>query len=333
LSTPIEILDVEKIEPFDFRWPEGVESFEGGWSFRVRADGKIHRARHGLGSREVYGRIRVHTVTWIDGEVQVEGVEADDYPVSQALISRLRRHGRAFAHALDEVPIRYKGFKIVQHRREIEAPYSPQCLAVKIREDDLASWATHAWLRSQLPRKAPATASPAHTPIASTLAPRQLPPAPSPDAQAVARELLAHGEALAGQLKADELAQFTPDQEAHQLVHDDDFAFLLAVISDMGIKAERVWAIPHELRKRLGYLTPAQLAADPRAVRAAFQQEPKLHRFVNNVPGWLVQAAQIVLEKYQGDAGSIWSDEPTAAELRKRLEEYPASPKRRRPWR
>lgn len=45
---------------------------------------EIHRARHGLGAREVYGRIRVHTVTWIDGEVQVEGVEADDYPVSQA---------------------------------------------------------------------------------------------------------------------------------------------------------------------------------------------------------------------------------------------------------
>jgi endonuclease III len=39
--------------------------------------------------------------------------------------------------------------------------------------------------------------------------------------------------------------------------------------------------------------------------------------------GWLVGAAQIVLDEYQGNAGSIWSDEPTAAELRKRLEAFP----------
>lgn len=33
----------------------------------------------------------------------------------------------------------------------------------------------------------------------------------------------------------------------------------------------------------------------------------------------LVQAARIVLGKYPGDAGRTWSDEPTAAVLRKRL--------------
>jgi uncharacterized HhH-GPD family protein len=139
----------------------------------------------------------------------------------------------------------------------------------------------------------------------------------------VARGLLAHGETLANQLKPGELAQFTPNPVANQLIHEDDFAFLLAVISDMGIKAERAWAIPYELRERLGYLTPQELVADPEPVRAAFQQEPKLHRFVNNVPAWLVQAAQIVLLRYEGDAGRIWSDAPTAAMLRKRLEEFP----------
>jgi len=33
----------------------------------------------------MYGRWRVHTVTWLDREVQVEGVEAGDYPASRAL--------------------------------------------------------------------------------------------------------------------------------------------------------------------------------------------------------------------------------------------------------
>jgi endonuclease III len=64
-------------------------------------------------------------------------------------------------------------------------------------------------------------------------------------------------------------------------------------------------------------------------VRAAVQQEPKLHRFVNNVPTWLVQAAQIVLDQYQGDAARIWSDTPTAAALRQRLEDFPGIGKKK----
>lgn len=41
------------------------------------------------------------------------------------------------------------------------------------------------------------------------------------------------------------------------------------------------------------------------------------------VPAWLVQAAQIVLGQYGGDAAALWSDAPTAIELRGRLEAFP----------
>jgi uncharacterized HhH-GPD family protein len=260
----------------------------------------------------------VHTVTWINAEVQVEGVEADDYPASQALVSRLRRPGRATARTWADVPVGYDGFEIVEHRREIDAPYSPNCLAVKIREDDLAAWALHGWLRSQLPRKlSAATRSVPVMPGFPTL-----PPAPSPDAKAVGQALLAHANALADQLKNGP-ALFTPDAAADALIREDPFAFLLAVISDMGIRAERAWALPYLLRTRLGYLSPGRLAANPDAVRAAVQLGPKLHRFVNIVPDWLVQAAHIVLDLYGGDAGRLWSDAPTAVELRRRLEAFP----------
>ncbi|MGH3405038.1 MAG: hypothetical protein ACRDRJ_21410 [Streptosporangiaceae bacterium] len=50
---------------------------------------------HGIGAREVYGSMRVHTVTWISGEVQVEGVEADDYPYSQVALAWLLRRSPA----------------------------------------------------------------------------------------------------------------------------------------------------------------------------------------------------------------------------------------------
>jgi hypothetical protein len=128
--TDVKLASIAPIGPFDFRWPESTESFEGGWSFEARIDGQRLAVRHGVGAREVYGRIRVHTVTWINTEVQVEGVEADDYPATQALISRLRRAGRATARTHADVPVGYDRFEIVDHRREIDAPYSPNCLAM-----------------------------------------------------------------------------------------------------------------------------------------------------------------------------------------------------------
>ena len=44
---------------------------------------------------------------------------------------------------------------------------------------------------------------------------------------------------------------------------------------------------------------------------------------MNNVPDWLTQAAQILLDRYHGNAAELWSDTPSAAELRRRLEEFP----------
>ena len=156
-----------------------IESFERGWSFDARIAMRDFPVGTALATREVYGRMRVHTVTWIAGEVQVEGVEADDYPSSQALISRLRRPGRTNARTWEQIPAGYDGFEIVEHRREIDAPHSPRCMAVKIREDDLASWARHAWLRSQLAEEAGLLES-AVLAAVKVLRPPQLPPAPSP---------------------------------------------------------------------------------------------------------------------------------------------------------
>jgi hypothetical protein len=89
------------------------------------------RFRHGVGRRVAYGRSRVHTVTWLDGEPRVEGVEADDHERSRALLSRIKRADGAMARSPGEVPPGYERFEIVTHRDEIDAPYSPFGLAVE----------------------------------------------------------------------------------------------------------------------------------------------------------------------------------------------------------
>jgi hypothetical protein len=67
----------------------------------------------------------------------------------------------------------------------------------------------------------------------------------------------------------------------------------------------------------------SRLVEDPAAVQATVQQRPKPHRSVNLMPDWFVQAAQIVLQRYGSNTERLWSDQPTAIELRRRLEEFP----------
>jgi hypothetical protein len=80
----------------------------------------------------------------------VEGVEADDYRSSRALLSLLRRFDKKHARTNADIPKEYEDFLIVDHRDEICAPYSPRSFAVKIIEDNVAAWATHAAIRAAL---------------------------------------------------------------------------------------------------------------------------------------------------------------------------------------
>ena len=138
------------------------------------------------------------------------------------------------------------------------------------------------------------------------------------DARAVVEAILAYGASLTIRRKGEGVA-YTPDIEANRFVVNDPFAFLIGVIFDQGIKAERAWAAPYELSLRLGYFNPQQLADDVEGIRTAVHQRPKLHRFVNNLPDWVASAAQMVVREYRGEASNIWNDNPTAIALQRRF--------------
>lgn len=118
-------------------------------------------------------------------------------------------------------------------------------------------------------------------------------------------------------------ASFTPHPAANQLVIDDAFAFLLGVIFDQGIPAERAWRAPFDLMQRLGHLDPQRMVDEPDRVRGAIAQSPVLHRYREKMPDWLVSAARIIVRDYSGDASRLWSDAPTAAELQRRFDRFP----------
>jgi uncharacterized HhH-GPD family protein len=308
--------------PFDYSWPDAVEHFDPGWEGHATAGGRVIRVRYGLGVRIAYGRPRVRGVVWVNGEPVAEGVEADDYPTSRALISGIRKADKAYARSTEEVPEGIGRFPVVSHRSEIEAPYSRRILAVKLAEEDVLSWMAFGLARAEvMGRLVPAgtVTAPRRAPIQSPVVPAFEPV--DVDKQAIVRRLLEVGESQFAPHE-ERVPAFTPDPEANALVIRDPFAFLLAVIFDQGIPYGRAWVAPLELKRRLGHLDPGRMAEQPGAVQAAIQAKPALHRYVVNMPAYVALAARKVIDEYGGDASRIWAGEPTARELQQRFDAF-----------
>jgi uncharacterized HhH-GPD family protein len=320
--------DVRAVPAFTYRWPDTTENFDRGWEATVVLEGTRHRLRHGIGNRVVYGSARSHSVTFIDGQPAVEATAEDAYAESKALVSLIKGSDRRDVRERADLPAGYEGFEILRQAEAIDALYVRSSLVVRLAEDDLESWARLALLRLRLrrsresvppaPRQRP-TRRAGTVEVQESQDRAQTSDGGRPvDVQAVVDALLAHGATLA-ERDAAQPAIFTQDPEANSFLLKDPFAFLVAVICDQGIRAERAWAVPFVLRRRLGHLDPARLAREPDRVVAAFQERPMLHRLVNVVPAWISDASRRVVAEYGGDAGRIWADTPSAMTVQARL--------------
>jgi uncharacterized HhH-GPD family protein len=151
--------------------------------------------------------------------------------------------------------------------------------------------------------------------------PTEQPPAPIPVAQSagVVAALLRFGAELEVEGKERRTPLFTPDTVANSFLLADPYAFLVAVVCDYQMKAERAWELPYLLAQRLGEWSPEYVAEHRDEVVAAFVQPPALHRFPTQTADWVVENSAVVLDEYGGDASRIWSDQPTAAELQARF--------------
>jgi hypothetical protein len=120
----IRLVVMTALGPFSWRWPDGLEAFDRGWAAVATADGEEFRIRHGIGRRDAYGRSRVHSVTWIEGEPIVEGVEADDFKRSQSLLS-LIKVTKSHLRPGDAVPSGYDSFPVIVMADEVAGPTAP----------------------------------------------------------------------------------------------------------------------------------------------------------------------------------------------------------------
>jgi uncharacterized HhH-GPD family protein len=116
----------------------------------------------------------------------------------------------------------------------------------------------------------------------------------------------------------------TGDTEADRLLNTDPFALLVGMLLDQQVPMEWAFRGPANLRRRLGHLDPARIAAlAPEDVIVVFVQKPALHRYPAVMARRVHALATFVTDVYDGDASRIWSDVDNGAELLQRLKDLP----------
>jgi uncharacterized HhH-GPD family protein len=115
------------------------------------------------------------------------------------------------------------------------------------------------------------------------------------------------------------------DAEANKLLQRSPLALLVAMVLDQQIPLEKAFTSPYELVQRLGHEPTARELAeyDPEALTAVFAERPALHRFPKAMAARVQDACRVLVEKYDGDAGRLWSGAADGKELLRRIAELP----------
>jgi len=120
------------------------------------------------------------------------------------------------------------------------------------------------------------------------------------------------------------LTPFTGDADADRLLTNDGFALLVGMLLDQQVPMDWAFRGPLEVKRRLGTLDPAVVAATPPDdVVAAFVEKPALHRYPASMARRVHALALFITERYEGEADRIWKGVDDPGEVLGRLQELP----------
>ena len=118
---------------------------------------------------------------------------------------------------------------------------------------------------------------------------------------------------------------FTDNPEANAFLGEDPLALLIGFALDQQITVQHAFNGPWELRRRIGHLDPARIAAmDPAELERVFRERPALHRYPVSMANRVASLCRVITETYGGDASRVWRDAKDGGDLEKRLRALPS---------
>jgi uncharacterized HhH-GPD family protein len=113
---------------------------------------------------------------------------------------------------------------------------------------------------------------------------------------------------------------FTGDDEADRLLAEEPLALLVGFVLDQQVTVQKAFSGPLVLRRRLGTLDAATIAAtDPGELEELFRERPAIHRFPGNMARRVQELCAAIAEDYGGRAERVWLEAESGEELKQRL--------------
>jgi uncharacterized HhH-GPD family protein len=112
---------------------------------------------------------------------------------------------------------------------------------------------------------------------------------------------------------------------ADQLLADDPLALVIGMVLDQQVTFETAFAGPKKIADRMGSFDAAEIADhDPDKFASLCSEKPAIHRFPGAMAKRIQTLAQIIVDRYDGDAAGLWtSGDPDGTELLRRLKGLP----------
>ncbi|KZS72504.1 Fe-S cluster assembly protein HesB [Mycobacterium kansasii] len=119
--------------------------------------------------------------------------------------------------------------------------------------------------------------------------------------------------------------QLAQDQAADALLDSNPFALLVGMLLDQQVPLETAFAGPKKIADRMGGFDAGEIADyDPEKFVALCSEKPAIHRFPGSMAKRIQALAQIVVDRYGGDAAAVWTaGDPDGNELLRRLKGLP----------
>ncbi|MBS4727086.1 Fe-S cluster assembly protein HesB [Mycobacterium sp. SM1] len=119
--------------------------------------------------------------------------------------------------------------------------------------------------------------------------------------------------------------QLAQDPDADALLDSNPFALLVGMLLDQQVPMETAFAGPKKIADRMGGFQAREIAdCDPEKFAVLCSQSPAIHRFPASMAKRIQSLAQIIVDRYGGDAGALWTaGDPDGHEVLRRLEALP----------
>src|SRR6202012_4195651 len=119
--------------------------------------------------------------------------------------------------------------------------------------------------------------------------------------------------------------QLVQDPAADALLDDNPFALVVGMLLDQQVPMETAFAGPKKIADRMGGFDAGEIAEyDPDKFAALCSEKPAIHRFPGSMAKRIQALAQIIVDRYDGDAVGLWkSGDPDGKELLRRLKGLP----------